>query len=653
MLELKNIYKSYQMTQEGLVVLRDVSLTIQTGEFVAIMGPSGSGKSTLLNIIGLLDVPDSGSYKIFGTEVIALNDDDLAILRREVFGFVFQQFNLLPRMNAVENVELPLIYSKGRLNLRSAKKLLEKVGLAERLTHKPKQLSGGQQQRVAVARALINNPRIILADEPTGNLDSSSGREILTILRELNEQGITVILVTHEEAIAKQTRRVIRVHDGMILSDERFHAEPKITMKEKNIELFKNVPSAFNFTEFVEHFKEGFKTLLANKVRTGLSILGILIGVSAVITMLALGNGAKEAIEKEMASLGSNMIVLRPGNMRYAGRSTGENSSVIRLGIDDADNLQKKIPYIKEASPVTNGRVQVTFLDKNWNTQVIGSGPSYARMHVSFPESGRFFTEQENKTRTRVAVLGLTVVKQLFGDKNPIGEYIKLNKVTFQVIGILPEKGATSFRDQDDVIMVPVNTAMFRLLGKSHVDYIDMEINNPEEIEIAQELVKETIIKQYNIPISQQRDAFEIRNMADIQSAMTQTSKIMSMLLSSIAAVSLLVGGIGIMNIMLVSVTERIKEIGLRKAVGARRRDILIQFLTEAGVIGIFGGLLGVLLGLFAALIMSVLANWTVSISLSSVIVSFSFSVVIGIVFGIWPAKKASIMNPIDALRRE
>ena len=286
MLELKNIRKSYQMA-EGLVVLKDVSLTIESGEFVSIMGPSGSGKSTLLNIIGLLDTPDSGSYKVYGKEVTAFKDDDLAILRREVLGFVFQQFNLLSRMNALQNVELPLLYSKGCLNLKTAKDLLDKVGLSNRVTHRPQQLSGGQQQRVAIARALINNPKIILADEPTGNLDSSSGKEILSILKDLNQQGITVILVTHEESIAKQADRLIRIHDGIITSDEKISHEHVSNLKKK-VESFSNsVPTPFSFSEFLEFFKEGIKTLLANKVRTGLSVLGILIGVAAVITMLA------------------------------------------------------------------------------------------------------------------------------------------------------------------------------------------------------------------------------------------------------------------------------------------------------------------------------------------------------------------------------
>lgn len=651
-IELKNIFKSYQVTEEGLVVLKNVSLKIASGEFVSIMGPSGSGKSTLLNILGLLDTPTSGSYKIYGKEVSGLNDDELAILRRDVFGFVFQQFNLLPRMNALNNVELPLLYSRGSLNPKSAKKILEQVGLSDRMLHRPQQLSGGQQQRVAIARALINNPKIIFADEPTGNLDSVSGKEILAILKDLNAQGITVVLITHEESVAKQAGRLIRIHDGEIISDEILGKSSKQDDKEEK-ELYRKQATPFSFSEFMEHFKEGVKTLLANKVRTGLSILGILIGVAAVITMLALGTGASRAMEKEMASLGSNLLVLRPGNMRIGGRSTAD-SSAIRLTYEDAALLEKNIPYIKEASANVNGSGQVTYLDKNWRTQVLGVTPSYSRMHVAEPEVGRFFTEQENKTRSRVAVVGMTVVKTLFGEQqNPVGEFIKINKVMFQIIGVLPERGATGFRDQDDVIVIPTLTAMYRLLGKTYIDYVDIEVTSPEEMQLAEDSIKELVVKQFNIPLSQQQDAFSVRNMSDIKEAISQTNKIMSMLLASIAAVSLLVGGIGIMNIMLVSVTERTKEIGLRKAVGARRRDIMSQFLTEAGVIGVFGGILGILLGVSATVLMSLVLGWSTYISLASVILSFSFSVAIGIVFGVWPAKKASALNPIEALRSE
>ncbi len=477
----------------------------------------------------------------------------------------------------------------------------------------------------------------------------------MAILKDLNKQGITVILVTHEESIGRQANRLIKISDGKIVLDEIIDKASRVNVKKKEEETqIKKVSMVpFKITEFIEHFRQGIKTLLANKVRTALSVLGILIGVGAVIAMLALGNGAKKAIEEQLASLGSNLLVLRPGNIRIPGAGASTDSSALRLTEADVMVIQQKVSGVKEVAPTVNGRVQSTYLDNNWSTQVLGTSFAYSRMHASEPIVGRFFTDSEDRGRSRVAVIGMTVLKNIFGQKNPIGEYIKLNKVPFQVIGILPEKGATSFRDQDDVVIVPVSTAMHRLLGKTYIDYMDIELADASNMDAAQDAIKDLMIKQHRIPPSQQQDAFQIRNMADIQAAMSQTSNIMSMLLSAVAAISLLVGGIGIMNIMLVSVTERTREIGLRKAIGARSYDILMQFLIEAGVVGIFGGLLGILLGSFTTFLLSFFAGWTTSISFGSVFLAFFFSVSIGLIFGIWPAKKASLLSPIEALRHD
>lgn len=631
--------------------LREVSLEIADGEFVAIMGPSGSGKSTLMHILGLLDTPDSGTYQLNGREVASLSEDDLAILRRKSVGFIFQQFNLLPRMSAVENVALPLLYSEHSLDVVRGHTVLQRVGLGDRGEHRPNELSGGQQQRVAIARSLINNPRIIFADEPTGNLDSISEKEIMRALKELNSQGITVIIVTHEEEIGSQARRLIRMRDGQIQSDEIINQSEQKPI----VPVDSTAPTKQAFLtirEVWEYFAQGFKTLAANKVRTGLSMLGILIGVAAVVAMLALGRGAQQAIEKQLASLGSNMLVLRTGAMRVGGVSY-DTGATTRLSMEDAMMLKDQIPSIKQAAPAVNGRGQIAYKNKNWSSQLLGAAPAYAKMRAAVPEVGRFFTDDENQKRSLVAVLGLTVVRELFGDQNPIGEMIKINKINFQVIGVLPEKGANTFRDQDDIVVIPVNTAMRRVLGKEFVDYIDIEVANSADIEATQRATINLMMSRHKVPISQSQDAFQIRNMADIQSAMAESSKTMGTLLASIAAISLLVGGIGIMNIMLVSVTERTREIGLRKAVGARRRDILSQFLAESVVVSAVGGLIGIALGWGITVILSALAGWTTAISTASIALAFGFSAGIGMVFGIYPARKASRLHPIQALRYE
>lgn len=649
MLDLKGIEKSYQMGDNAVYALRGVSLQIEDGDFVAIMGPSGSGKSTLMHILGLLDVPSEGSYKIDNHEVAHLKGDELAVLRREVIGFIFQQFNLLPRMSALENVALPLLYSKKENDRSRAKELLSRVGLESRMDHKPNELSGGQQQRVAIARSLINTPRMILADEPTGNLDSKSEKEILTALKGLNDRGITVIVVTHEEEVGMQAKRLIRMRDGVIQSDERLAPLVKNTSAGGALSMLAGV---FSFLDFLEYFRQGYKTLAANKVRTALSMLGILIGVGAVVAMLALGNGAQKAIEAQLSSLGSNLLVVRPGNVRIAGVSQGSGAST-RLNLEDYQVLLAQVPGVTDSSALVGGKGQVTYLNKNWNTQIQGVSASYFGMHDSVPQLGRTFTNEENLHRARVAVIGATVVREVFNGQNPLGEMIKINKVSFLVVGVLPEKGATGWRDQDDIILVPVLTAMHRLLGRQYLDNIEIQIGNVADMDEAQDQILGLMYTRHRVPVSQQADAYEVRNMADIQAALSESSRTMSLLLSSIAAISLLVGGIGIMNIMLVSVTERTREIGLRKAVGARSIDILSQFLAEAVVVSAIGGLFGIFFGWAVTEILSAVAGWTTSVSLNSILLSFFFSASIGVIFGIYPARKASQLHPIDALRYE
>lgn len=652
MIELQNITKVYKMGDNIVHALQGVSLKIDDGDFVAIMGPSGSGKSTMTNILGLLDVPTSGSYKFNGREISKLDEDELAVLRREEIGFIFQQFNLLPRLTACENVALPLLYSQHNIEFTFANELLQKVGLGKRSDHKPNELSGGQQQRVAIARSLINRPKMILADEPTGNLDSHSEKEIMEILKELNSQGITVVIITHEEAIGEQAHRLIKMRDGVVQSDER-----KVALKNADYTKTKNATKA-NFDnaltskETLEYFRQGFKTLIANKIRTCLSMLGILIGVAAVVATLAIGNGAQKAIEKQLASLGSNLIVLRSGAVKVSGVSQ-EAGATTRLTFEDAEAIKEKIDSVRQIAPSVNGRSQITYLNKNWSTQIIGAMPIYAKIRAAEPIAGRFFNDDENSKRLRVALIGTTVMQELFGNNNPIGEMIKINKVSFQVIGILPQKGANGFQDQDDVIVIPITTAMHRLLGKIYVDSIDIEARDANSIDIMQDEILSLMYARKRVPLSQRKDAFQVRNMADIQATLSESNKTMSVLLSSIAAISLLVGGIGIMNIMLVSVTERTKEIGLRKAIGARRRDILMQFLAESVVVSVIGGLAGIILGASGAKILSLVAGWDTLISIGSIALAFSFSVFIGLVFGIYPAKKAATLAPIDALRYE
>jgi macrolide transport system ATP-binding/permease protein len=651
MIELKNCNKIYRLGEIDVAALKNASLKIEDGEFVAIMGPSGSGKSTLLNVIGCLDILTSGQYLIDGTDISQFSDSQLAQLRNEKLGFVFQSYNLLPRLNAVSNVELALIYS-GDHNDRRVKAFnsLKLVNLEARAKHRPKELSGGEQQRVAIARALANEPSIILADEPTGNLDSKSGQEIMSILTELHKKGITIIMVTHDNSVASYAHRIIRLKDGEIVEDQKTseHAQTENISARVNNNKKKR---KFTVAEMKESVVMAVSSILSNKLRSFLTMLGIIVGVGAVITMIAIGQGASAQITTRISQMGANLLQIRPGSFQQGGVRSAAGSRT-SLKYEDALAIASQTQYVNKVDADFSRNGQVVYGAQNTNTQINGVTPNFPEIR-NFPVgTGVFITDDDNRFMRRVAVLGQTVVTNLFGNANPIGEYIKINRNIFQVIGVMSIKGSGGFRDENDVIFVPLATAQKRLFGVDYVSTINVEAKSQAVMDKASTEITNLLRERHKIR-NPEDDDFNIMSQSDILSTVKETSKTFTILLAGIAIVSLLVGGIGIMNIMFVSVTERTREIGIRKAIGAQKWDILGQFLIESVIVALSGGLIGIVFGLLASKLTSQFAHWSTVITPGSVLLSFFFAFAVGLFFGFYPARKAALLNPIDALRYE
>jgi macrolide transport system ATP-binding/permease protein len=638
------VVKTYRSGELDVEVLHGVSLKIYPGEFLAIMGASGSGKTTLMNILGCLDRPTSGTYRFMGEDVSGFERDELARLRREAFGFVFQSYNLIGTASALENVEVPAVYSGMPPAQRDAraKELLGSLGLGERLAHRPSQLSGGQQQRVSIARALMNGGRIVLADEPTGALDSKSGVEVMALLQDLSQRGHTVILITHALDIAAQAKRVIEIRDGRIVSDPG----PQLSAQLSNERPPPDTAQAHDeggasfYGGAFEAAKTAVRALRANLYRTVLTLLGIVIGVASVIAMLAIGDGAKQIVLDRISAMGTNLLLIRPGQPNRR----GVGGTVASLVPEDADMIAG-LPNVLAAVPELGGSVTARFGNSDYQTQATGTSATFPLAHNWPISRGIFFSTADLKSYAAVVVLGQTVAGTLFPkDVDPVGQYIVLNNVMFQVIGLMAVRGASpQGQDQDDVVLVPLTTGGLRLFGQRFLRTITVAVDDVALIDETQDAVTALLQSRH------QTTDFQIRNMASILETATDTQNTLTVLLGSVAAISLLVGGIGVMNIMLVSVTERTREIGIRMATGARMRNILQQFLTEALVVSLLGGAIGVAVGLTTAAIVGVLGT-PVKYSFGPVLLAFGCAFATGLVFGYMPARKAARVDPIVAL---
>lgn len=641
MIELKNICKVFQNGDERALVLKNINLEIKQGEFVAIIGQSGSGKSTLMNILGCLDTPSSGTYTLDGKDISHFSKDELSELRLKKFGFIFQRYNLIPASNATENVALPGIYAGTKKFERTqrAKELLSKLGLGDKTDFMPNHLSGGQQQRVSIARALMNGGEILLCDEPTGALDSASGQTVMQIIKELNQAGHTIIMVTHDKQIASWASRVIEISDGRIISDNK---------TEQNLNKL-NKPKSEHASDlsrlkdrFFESFNMSISAIKAHKLRSFLTMLGIIIGISSVICVVALARGSQENILEGINKMGVSTITIFPG------RGFGDRGSAKRKNFNIEDvNILESLEFVDNAMPRTRSSGTLIYANTSSGTSVHAGTEMILKISSVELKSGRNFTKDDIQNSASVIIIDENTQKTFFKGSDPLGKIMIFNKRPFMVIGV-GKRDEGAFSDGSLSIYMPYTTLANKVTGSHKIRSIVVGIAPGVNSQLAEHAISE-ILK-----IRRGGTDFYMINSDTILKTIKATTDTMSLLISGIALISLVGGGIGVMNIMLVSVIERTKEIGVRMAIGAKGADIMLQFLIEAILLCALGGIIGVLLAFGIGGLFNLISNdIKMSFSLVSIIIAFGISSLVGIVFGYMPAKRAAKLNPIDALLRE
>lgn len=648
LIEIRDLWRHYPAGEERIAVLKGINLTIECGEMVAIIGASGSGKSTLMNILGCLDRPTGGEYRVNGRLTSDLEPDELAALRREYFGFIFQRYHLLSDLSALGNVEVPSIYAGFDAETRRdrAMDILTRVGLGDRIHHRPSQLSGGQQQRVSIARALMNGGDVILADEPTGALDSQSGAQTLELLRNLHRDGHTVILVTHDHDVAAHAERIIEIRDGEIIRDERQTQAFVKRAASKKAENYTQRASRIRaeIDQFTEAFKMALVAMNAHRLRTFLTMLGIIIGIASVVSVVALGQGSQDRILADISSIATNTIDVNRGK-DFGDRDA---SQIRTLTAADADVLSTQY-YVDSVTPSVSSTVTLRYGNIEVDASVAGVGTDYYRVRGYEMADGIWFNNLAVDKRSQDAVIDDNTREKLFPNgEDPLGQVIFLGTVPVRIIGVTAPKDSTFGNNDSLNIWVPYTTALTRILGQNYLSSITVRIDDAVQTALAQQNIETLLTRRHGV-----KDFFTI-NTDTIRETIEKTTSTMTLLISSIAVISLIVGGIGVMNIMLVSVTERTGEIGVRMAVGARQSDILRQFLIEAVLVCILGGALGVLTALGIGVLFDAMgSSFSMVYSTTSIIAAFACATLIGISFGFLPARNAARLDPVDALSRD
>ena len=648
LLEIKDLVRRFSTGNQQVDVLKGIDLTINAGEMVAIIGASGSGKSTLMNILGCLDRPSGGSYRIDHRETGSLSNDDLARLRRDYFGFIFQRYHLLPHLTATQNTEIPAIYAGVKKHARQERAglLLNRLGLAERCDYRPNQLSGGQQQRVSIARALMNGGDVILADEPTGALDSKSGKEMMAVLHELHANGHTIILVTHDQQVAAHADRIIEISDGMIIRDQSNPDRKAAATATLPANVSANKAANFlqaNWGRFAEAFTMALITMLSHRMRTLLTMLGIIIGITSVVSVVALGQGAQQKIIKDISAMGTNVIDVNPG------KDWGDEDAagIQTLVPSDLEALKGQV-YVDSASPATGGSQLLRYSNATANASVNGVSEQYFRVKGYEIADGIAFSLSDVKQQAQVVVIDQNTRKKFFANEDPIGKVLFIGSLPCRVIGVTKEKDGPMGNSSNLEVWLPYSSTMNRLLGQQYFSSISVRVKDGISNQVAEQSITRLMTQRHG------RKDFYTNSSDSIMKTINKTTTTLKLMISAIAVISLIVGGIGVMNIMLVSVTERTHEIGIRMAVGARQEDIMQQFLIESVLVCLLGGMIGIVCSWGVGKVFSLfVSSFSMQFSLMSLVSAFLCSTLIGVIFGFLPARNAARLDPIEALARE